>query len=115
MINVPPSLDYDLVKRRKSQIIIFSVIILVNAGLPALLFYTLRHLTTISPVALYGATSAIFALGLTQLPLRAFLLLRNGGERSVVPRNQSGAPAVQRPDAKWYHQFDVFQWEVSNA
>lgn len=108
----PPKLDYSLRDRRASQAVIFSVIIFVNAGLPSLVFYLLRHFTSALPIVVYAVTSAVFALGLVQLPLRLFLLLRNQGQRSAVPADQSGALAVQKENPQWYEQVDVFQWEV---
>lgn len=108
----PPDLDYSLRDRRASQAVIFTVIVFVNAGLPTLVFYLLRHLTSALPIVIYAVTSAVFALGLIQLPLRLFLLLQNQGERSAVPADRSGAPAVQKENPRWYEQVDVFQWEV---
>lgn len=114
-MNSPPDLEYSLRDRRASQIIIFSIIIFVNAGLPTLVFYLLKHLTSAEPILIYGVVSAIFALGLVQLPMRAVLLLRKKGERSPLPSDQSGAFAVQKENPRWYEQIDVFQWEVSQS
>lgn len=66
-----------------------------------------------TPIAVHAIVAAVFALGLVQLPLRLLLLLRNGGERSPLPKDQSGAISVQKQDPKYFEQIDVFQWEVS--
>lgn len=108
----PPPLEYSLRDRRASQAIIFSVIVFVNAGLPTIVFYLLKHLTSADPIVIYAAVSAVFALGLVQLPLRLVLLLRNNGERSPLPADQSGAFAVQKENPRWFERIDVFQWEV---
>lgn len=111
--STPPSLDYDMRKHSKGLIIVMTGIIFFNACVPVLVFYLVGHYTDLTRQTIYGIVTSVFVSALIQWPLRTWQLLRRNGQASPQPADQSGAWAVQRPDARWWQRFDVFHWEVS--
>ncbi|CAO1638106.1 unnamed protein product [Sympodiomycopsis kandeliae] len=95
----PPSLGYTI--NRKGLIISMATLVFLNACAPVLVYYLVKHFTNATNERLYGVTTAVLANSPITWPIRAWRLLRNNGERSPLPLDQSGAPSIQKPSSKW--------------
>lgn len=61
---LPPSLEYDFVRRHRSLCINVSVIVIVNTAAPTLAFYLSRHLSDDSPATTYTWVTLALGVGM---------------------------------------------------
>lgn len=113
--SMPPPLDYSVADHRTGLIISVLLIVFLNTCAPVLIFYLVKHYTDVQRETLYGVTTAALATPPLMWPIRAWKLLRKGGQRSPLPEDGTGAANIQCKGAKWWQRFDIFQWQVSHG